>query len=225
MNKKWLFLILPILFLNFSIGLCKMETVYNHSAPIKIPRPKYQPTPYQSFDSIGGYQDRQIQDNTFKVIFIGNVYTLSETVENYALYRSSEITLQHEYNYFIVLESKNNFGDPMPTLPTSSYSPPQQSRQPQQFNVTTVDSQTGRISNSSGTITRNTTSAEGMAKFNQGVQDLSKAIAYRKALSNRKKVIVLTIQCFKGQKPDGDSRAFDAEQFIKYWDSDKEVDK
>lgn len=61
-------------------------------------------TPYQAARSNddNGYRDARIEQNRYRVSFAGNSMTDRETVENYLLYRSAELTLQAGYDYFIV---------------------------------------------------------------------------------------------------------------------------
>jgi len=60
------------------------------------------PTPYQSATADGGYAEQQIESNRFRVSFAGNALTPRDTVENYLLYRASELTLKNGKDYFVV---------------------------------------------------------------------------------------------------------------------------
>ena len=63
------------------------------------------PTPYQAADGARtGYSENQIEQNRFRVSFGGNSLTDRETVENYLLYRSAELTVEEGYDYFTVVE-------------------------------------------------------------------------------------------------------------------------
>ncbi len=64
------------------------------------------PTPYQSRDGAFGYAQTQIDSQTWRVDFAGNVDTPRGTVENYLLYRSAEIMLFGGHERFIVLEKE-----------------------------------------------------------------------------------------------------------------------
>ena len=60
------------------------------------------PTPYKPADSQGeaGYSDQRLTENRVRVIFRGNSATLRETVENYLLLRSAEVTREAGYSWF-----------------------------------------------------------------------------------------------------------------------------
>lgn len=51
-----------------------------------------------------GYSDRMIEPNRFSVSFAGNSYTSRDTVERYLLYRSAELTVQHGFDHFILVD-------------------------------------------------------------------------------------------------------------------------
>lgn len=64
-------------------------------------------TPYQPAGWDGtqyGYSERPLEQNRYRVNFSGNSLTDRETVENYLLYRSAELTLQNGYDYFVVAD-------------------------------------------------------------------------------------------------------------------------
>jgi hypothetical protein len=63
-----------------------------------------QPTPYQPLVDGYGYSEQQIEDNRFWVRFAGNQRTPAATVQNYWLYRIAELTLDHGYDYFTVVD-------------------------------------------------------------------------------------------------------------------------
>jgi hypothetical protein len=48
-----------------------------------------------------GYMDEQLAANRFRVTFTGNAATRRETVENYLLLRSAEVTLKAGYRWFV----------------------------------------------------------------------------------------------------------------------------
>jgi hypothetical protein len=62
------------------------------------------PTPYQPVVDGYGYSEQQIEDNRYRVSFAGNHLTPADTVQNYWLYRTAELTLDHGYDYFIVVD-------------------------------------------------------------------------------------------------------------------------
>ncbi|MGI9507805.1 MAG: CC0125/CC1285 family lipoprotein [Geminicoccaceae bacterium] len=62
------------------------------------------PTPYQAASGGYGYTEQQIEENRYRVAFTGNPSTPRETVQNYLLYRSAELTVQQGYDYFTVAD-------------------------------------------------------------------------------------------------------------------------
>ena len=62
------------------------------------------PTPYQPKVDGTGYSQQQLDAQTWRVQFAGNIDTPRETVENYLLYRSAEIMLFGGYEKFVMLE-------------------------------------------------------------------------------------------------------------------------
>ena len=60
------------------------------------------PTPYKPADpeSRTGYLDQRLAENRIRVIFRGNSATPRETVENYLLLRSAEVTREAGYSWF-----------------------------------------------------------------------------------------------------------------------------
>ncbi len=64
------------------------------------------PTPYQAVNEEGGYTDQQLESDRYRVKFEGNDATPRETVEDYALYRAAELTLQTGNDYFKVVSKE-----------------------------------------------------------------------------------------------------------------------
>lgn len=63
-------------------------------------------TPYQPKKGHGfGYSDVQLDNDSVKVSFSGNGDTSKDTVENYALFRCAEVTLQRGFDYFSIIET------------------------------------------------------------------------------------------------------------------------
>ncbi len=60
-------------------------------------------TTYQAKGFSGGYSDVQLDKNTIKVSFKGNGHTSKDTVDTYLLYRCAETTVQHGYDYFVIV--------------------------------------------------------------------------------------------------------------------------
>jgi hypothetical protein len=64
-------------------------------------------TPYQSKGFLGGFTDMQLDKDVFQITFKGNGYTSSGDVQNMALLRASELTLQHGFKYFVIVANND----------------------------------------------------------------------------------------------------------------------
>lgn len=62
-------------------------------------------TPYQPARDGQGYSEQRLESNRYKILFAGNSITPRQTVENYLLYRSAEVTLQNGYDYFVIADT------------------------------------------------------------------------------------------------------------------------
>ncbi|MEF2253197.1 MULTISPECIES: CC0125/CC1285 family lipoprotein [Ralstonia solanacearum species complex] len=63
------------------------------------------PTPYQPYTKPnGGYTDKQIGDDVYRVVFAGTGATPLPTAYAYAVYRAAEIARDHDAPYFEVVE-------------------------------------------------------------------------------------------------------------------------
>ena len=60
-------------------------------------------TPYQHLGLGGGFTDKQIAPDTFKIHFRGNGYTPDKRAQDLAVLRAAELTLEHGYQYFTPL--------------------------------------------------------------------------------------------------------------------------
>ncbi len=60
-------------------------------------------TLYQPMTLDGGYTHTRVGANMFNVVFQGNAHTSWQTAENYALYRSAELSLESGFDYFVVV--------------------------------------------------------------------------------------------------------------------------
>jgi len=65
-------------------------------------------TSYQKKGISGGYSDAQIDENSYRVTFVGNGYSSKDQVENMLLYRSAELTNEKGYDWFSVNERESN---------------------------------------------------------------------------------------------------------------------
>jgi len=62
-------------------------------------------TPYGPANGGYGFSEQRVEDNRYRITFRGNSSTSRETVENFLLYRAAELTLQGDYDYFVMIES------------------------------------------------------------------------------------------------------------------------
>ena len=70
-------------------------------------------TAYRRENITGGYIDFPLADNTYRVRFKGNNYTLRDKVELFLLYRCAELTTRLGYDYFVLLsEDTLDISDP-----------------------------------------------------------------------------------------------------------------
>lgn len=60
------------------------------------------PTLYRPMTLDGGYTQTRLGANMFNVVFQGNAHTSWRTAEDYALYRSAELSLENGFDYFVV---------------------------------------------------------------------------------------------------------------------------
>ena len=71
-------------------------------------------TTYQPQGLSGGFSETQIDTNVFTVTFKGNGYTGQDKANDFTLLRSAELTLEHGFKYFVVVDalqySKNSIG-------------------------------------------------------------------------------------------------------------------
>jgi hypothetical protein len=63
-------------------------------------------TPYQPSGLIGGYEERQLSANSFKVFFHGNGYTRGDRASDFTLLRSAEVAEQNGFPYFVIEEEE-----------------------------------------------------------------------------------------------------------------------
>lgn len=63
---------------------------------------------YQSFQSGIGYISEQTEDEVYYVTYTGTRTTKMEKVNDFALLRSAELTLEKGFDYFIITEAINN---------------------------------------------------------------------------------------------------------------------
>lgn len=78
-------------------------------------------TSYQPHGWTGGYSTTQLADNAFKVTFSGNGYTTRGRAVDFALLRSAEVTLEHGFNYFAIIDGQSYSSQSAYTTPTTTY--------------------------------------------------------------------------------------------------------
>jgi len=62
-------------------------------------------TEYQKSGATGGFKETQLAPDMFRVSFTGNSFTPTDRVQDYALLRAAEITLENKAKYFAVVSS------------------------------------------------------------------------------------------------------------------------
>lgn len=79
-------------------------------------------TPYGSSSGnfLGGFSETQLGENMFKVVFKGNAMIGADTVANYTLLRSAELTLLNGFTHFIVIDKADLSEKGTYTTPTTS---------------------------------------------------------------------------------------------------------
>lgn len=65
-------------------------------------------TAYQPLGATGGYQDKQLDKDTYQVAFYGNGNTPRPAVLKYFLHRCAELTLEQGYEYFEIYSTKGD---------------------------------------------------------------------------------------------------------------------
>jgi len=67
----------------------------------------------------GGYADLQLDEEAFRVTYRGNGYTSSERVEKFLLFRCAELTVERDYDFFVIFNSKDESSQFAYTTPGS----------------------------------------------------------------------------------------------------------
>ena len=79
------------------------------------------PTPYQPLGAPsgirGGFSEQQIEQNRFRVTFAGNQFTSRQRVENYLLFRAAELTTQHGFDSFTMVDRDTDRRTTVQTVP------------------------------------------------------------------------------------------------------------
>lgn len=61
-------------------------------------------TTYQPDGLTGGFRETRLDENVWEVFFGGNAFADEQKVRDFAMLRAAEITLEHGYQYFVVLD-------------------------------------------------------------------------------------------------------------------------
>ncbi len=77
-------------------------------------------TAYQPEGFSGGFSETQINTNAFTVTFMGNGYTGRTKSNDFALLRSAEVSLEHGFKYFIIVDAKQYSQNNIYTTPTTA---------------------------------------------------------------------------------------------------------
>lgn len=77
-------------------------------------------TPYAPSGFAGGFTETQLDRNVFRVSFQGNGYTARDQVEEMALLRSAELTLEKGYAYFVIIENNSRSSSGAFTTPLTA---------------------------------------------------------------------------------------------------------
>ena len=78
-------------------------------------------TPYVPMGGMGGYEQTQLDGNTFSIRFHGNGFTSRELVRKYAKRRAAEIGKQLGYRYVIFLGEEDRSVTSTYSIPTTTY--------------------------------------------------------------------------------------------------------
>jgi len=87
------------------------------------------PTPYQPYRDEwsggvhGGYSDKQLAADIFRVRFHGNELAARDRVEGYMLYRAAELTLQRGFDWFVILDRHTEHDRQTYIEPNPAYEP------------------------------------------------------------------------------------------------------
>lgn len=65
-------------------------------------------TAYQPNGLGGGYSDTLLAPDVYRIVFRGNGYTPPERAQDFALFRASELTLQHGFTCFAIIDERNS---------------------------------------------------------------------------------------------------------------------
>lgn len=78
-------------------------------------------TPYQTYGGRGGYSEKKLSDNKFKISFSGNIYTRRYKANDFALLRSAEIADQNNFKFFKIDSDSKIYGLSSTTYEITGY--------------------------------------------------------------------------------------------------------
>jgi len=62
-------------------------------------------TPYAANGLLGGYSETALAEDVYRITFKGNAYTSAERVQDFALMRAAELTIEKGYSHFVLLDA------------------------------------------------------------------------------------------------------------------------
>ena len=65
-------------------------------------------TSYHVRGLTGGFDDTQLAPDVFRVVFSGNGYTSGERAQDFAMLRAADLTLQHGFKYFALINENDS---------------------------------------------------------------------------------------------------------------------
>lgn len=78
-------------------------------------------SPYQANGVRGGYTEKKLNDNKFKISFYGNIYTRRYKANDFALLRSAEIADQNNFKFFKIDSDSKIYGFSSTTYEITGY--------------------------------------------------------------------------------------------------------
>ena len=78
-------------------------------------------TTYHASSFSGGFSETQLAENMFRVSFNGNGYTGRNRVVDFTLLRSAELTLEHGFTHFVIIDSSQHTSVSTTTTPTTAH--------------------------------------------------------------------------------------------------------
>ena len=65
-------------------------------------------TPYGKYGALGGYTDSRVDANTFSITVDNNGFSSQQVTSMHAMYRAAELTVEHDYDYFVIASGASN---------------------------------------------------------------------------------------------------------------------